>query len=130
MISCLNEEQEVLLLKGLEEFNAGHYFECHETLETLWKGLSGDEKTLVQGIIQVSVAYYHWHRGNLKGALRLFDRAIPRIEPYLPTSLGFDLVAFLAAVQAERSRLLRCDAIVPPDLPAPNAPFICRLPSG
>lgn len=124
----MNEAQEKLLLKGLEEFNAGQYFDCHETLETLWKGLVGDEKTLVQGIIQVSVAYHHWHRGNLKGASRLFDRAIPRIEPYLPTLLGFDLVAFLGAVQEERSRLLECDASASASLPAPNAPIICRLP--
>lgn len=124
----MNEAQEKLLLKGLEEFNAGQYFDCHETLETLWKGLSGDEKTLVQGIIQVSVAYYHWHRGNQKGALRLFDRAIPRIEPYLPTLLGFDLVDLLAALQAERSRLLGWNASASAALPAPKAPIICRLP--
>lgn len=124
MISCLNEEQEVLLLKGLEEFNAGHYFECHETLETLWKGLSGDEKTLVQGVIQVSVAYYHLNRGNTKGALRLFDRALPRIEPYLPTWLELDLAAFFQAIMAERERL----AAQGPDLPfIASPPLLLRL---
>lgn len=124
MISCLNEEQEVLLLKGLEEFNAGHYFECHETLETLWKGLSGDEKTLVQGIIQVSVAYYHLNRGNTKGALRLFDRALPRIEPYLPTWLDLDLAAFFQAIRVERERL----ASQGPDLPfIASPPLLLRL---
>jgi len=124
LISCLNEEQEVLLLKGLEEFNAGHYFECHETLETLWKGLSGDEKTLVQGVIQVSVAYYHLNRGNTKGALRLFDRALPRIEPYLPTWLELDLAAFFQAIMAERERL----AAQGPDLPfIASPPLLLRL---
>lgn len=124
MISCLNEEQEVLLLKGLEEFNGGHYFACHETLETLWKGLSGDEKTLVQGIIQVSVAYYHLNRGNTKGALRLFDRALPRIEPYLPTWLDLDLAAFFQAIRVERERL----AAQGPDLPfIASPPLLLRL---
>ena len=114
----------MLLLKGLEEFNGGHYFACHETLETLWKGLSGDEKTLVQGIIQVSVAYYHLNRGNTKGALRLFDRALPRIEPYLPTWLELDLAAFFQAIMAERERL----AAQGPDLPfIASPPLLLRL---
>lgn len=114
----------MLLLKGLEEFNAGQYFACHETLETLWKGLSGDEKTLVQGIIQVSVAYYHLNRGNTKGALRLFDRALPRIEPYLPTWLELDLAAFFQAIMAERERL----AAQGPDLPfIASPPLLLRL---
>ena len=117
-------KQEVLLLKGLEEFNGGHYFACHETLETLWKGLSGDEKTLVQGIIQVSVAYYHLNRGNTKGALRLFDRALPRIEPYLPTWLDLDLAAFFQAIRVERERL----ASQGPDLPfIASPPLLLRL---
>lgn len=118
----MNEAQEKLLLKGLEEFNAGQYFDCHETLEALWKGLSGDEKTLVQGIIQVSVAYYHLNRGNTKGALRLFDRALPRIEPYLPTLLELDLASFFQAIRAERERL----AAQGPDLPFIASPPLLR----
>ena len=123
----MNEAQEKLLLKGLEEFNGGHYFDCHETLEALWKGLSGDEKTLVQGIIQVSVAYYHLQRGNTTGALRLFDRALPRIEPYLPTWLELDLAAFFQDIKAERERLAaegldKPFVFSPPSLSRLNAP--------
>lgn len=88
-----------LLIKGIEEFNRREFFESHETLEDYWRTLSGNEKELVQSIIQAAVAYYHYGRGNRVGARKLLLRAIARAksvpvgtcnldtEPYLETIL-------------------------------------------
>ncbi len=69
-----------LLIKGVQEFNNQSYFDCHETLETLWGTQNGPEKLLTQAIIQFAVAYYHWQRSNFQGAERLFKRGLAKIE--------------------------------------------------
>ncbi|MBX9878763.1 MAG: DUF309 domain-containing protein [Candidatus Obscuribacterales bacterium] len=69
-----------LLIKGIEEFNSQSYFDCHETLETLWGTQNGAEKLLSQAIIQFAVAYYHWRRLNFQGAESLFKRGLSKIE--------------------------------------------------
>lgn len=104
-----------LLEKGLEQFNERQYFECHETLEDLWRqmALDGDksspleqsEKQLVQGIIQVAVAYHHLLRGNVKGARRLFERAFPRLRQGEPSLLGLDVSALTRHVEGDYQKI-------------------------
>ncbi len=57
------------LIRGLAQFNAGEYWECHETLEVLWRADPRPIRALYQGILQVGVAFYHLHRGNYNGAV-------------------------------------------------------------
>ena len=38
-----------LLLEGIAQFNAGEYWECHETLETIWRVESDHIRYLYQG---------------------------------------------------------------------------------
>ncbi|MCL6609076.1 MAG: DUF309 domain-containing protein, partial [Geminicoccaceae bacterium] len=46
------------LVQGVDEFNRGAYFACHETLEELWKHERAPVRDLYQGIIQLAVGYY------------------------------------------------------------------------
>ena len=47
------------LRTGIEQFNRGEYFECHETLEALWLAEPTSLRRLYQGILQVGVALHH-----------------------------------------------------------------------
>ncbi|MBS2008226.1 MAG: DUF309 domain-containing protein [Cyanobacteria bacterium SZAS TMP-1] len=86
---------------GIAEFNEGKFFDCHETLERCWQEqglveepIKSSEKRLnfgtnqdphrqwVQGLIQISVAYYHLERGNVKGGLKLLHRGYDRIKKF------------------------------------------------
>lgn len=87
-----------LWIRGLVEFNQGLYYDCHETLEAYWKTQSLPEKELTQGIIQIAVGQYHLGRGNVKGALKLFDRGAGRLAKFLPSACGLELVAAHRAV--------------------------------
>jgi uncharacterized protein len=69
-----------LLLKGLEQFNAGEYWECHETLEALWRAEPRPVRDLYQGILQVGVAFHHLREGNYPGVLKLLRRGLPRLR--------------------------------------------------
>jgi predicted metal-dependent hydrolase len=52
-----------LLRQGIAQFNAGHYFECHETLEALWRSETRPVRDLYQGILQVGwIAYRRYAR--------------------------------------------------------------------
>src|SRR5689334_2590675 len=47
------------LSKALHEFNAGEFFEQHETLELLWRATPGEIRHLYEGILQVGVGMHH-----------------------------------------------------------------------
>ncbi len=94
----LTSEQRLAFDRAVEQFNRGHYFQCHETLEEIWLGLRGPSRDFFQALIQVSVGFLHLERGNHTGATRTFARALARFEPYPARYFGFDLAA-------ERERL-------------------------
>ena len=53
---------------GIDLFNEGRFFECHEAWEEVWKRSDGEQKLFYQGLIQAAVAILHAQRGNLQGA--------------------------------------------------------------
>ena len=67
----LNEEEQAGFRKGVDEFNRGLYFECHDTLEELWSGIRGPGRDFFQGLIQVAVGFQHLANRNLEGARAL-----------------------------------------------------------
>ena len=89
----LDPEERRAFEKGVDEFNAGHFFECHDTLEDMWSGLRGPARDFFQGLIQVSVAFYHLDNANAAGAASMLRRALKRFEKYPARYFGFDLDA-------------------------------------
>jgi uncharacterized protein len=79
------------LLKGIEEFNRGLFFEQHETLEDAWIEESDSVRYLYQGILQVGVAFHHLRRGNLRGATGLLERGLGYLRPFVPSCMGVDV---------------------------------------
>ncbi len=65
---------------GIELFNAGQFFECHEAWEEVWKRSEGDEKRFYQGLIQAAVAILHAQRGNIGGARTVYQRACEKLD--------------------------------------------------
>jgi predicted metal-dependent hydrolase len=91
------------LLHGIDQFNHGEYFECHETLEELWLEERMPLRGLYQGILQVGVALHHLRAGNYRGARGLLGKGMGHLTPFAPRALGVDVAGLLAAAQ-------RCDA--------------------
>jgi len=101
----LSLAQRDLLERGAAQFNAGHFFECHDTLEELWSGVRGAPRDFFQGLVQVAVAFYHLGNGNLAGAVSMLRRAAARFEAYPDRYCGFTLAAHRAELERWRSRL-------------------------
>jgi len=93
------------LRKGIEEFNAGEFFEQHETLELLWRATRTPDRALYHGILQIGVGFHHWRQGNFHGATLLLDEGIERLRPFAPACQDVDLAKLIADATAARERL-------------------------
>lgn len=94
--------------RGIEEFNAGQYFEQHETLELVWRAEVRPVRDLYRGILQIGVAFLQIERGNARGARKMFERAFGWLKPFEPSCQGVDvdrLVREAGAVYEEVNRL-------------------------
>jgi predicted metal-dependent hydrolase len=101
----LSPEEREALDRGTAEFNAGRYFECHDTLEDLWSGIRGPSRDFFQGLIQVSVGFYHLTNGNPAGAASLLARALGRFTKYPAFYFGLDLSAHRTELRRWLERL-------------------------
>ena len=85
------KSKEKVLEEAVGYFNAERYWECHETLESVWRPAAGEEKRLVQSIILVCAAFVHEQRGEREVALDIFKRALPQIEWKAEKYQGIDI---------------------------------------
>ena len=70
------------LFEGLHCFHSGAFFEAHEHWESVWQAAQEPEKTLLQRLIQVAAAFYHFQRGNCAGTISLLRSALRRLDRY------------------------------------------------
>lgn len=71
--------------KGIEEFNRGAFYACHDTLEAIWMEADTDEKPFYQGILQVAVGFYHLSNLNWRGGAILLGEGLSRLRKFEPT---------------------------------------------
>ncbi len=77
--------------QGIEEFNQGEFYACHDTLEALWMEASEPEKRFYQGVLQIAVGCYHLGNLNWRGAVILLGEGMRRLEAYEPAYSGIDV---------------------------------------
>jgi hypothetical protein len=80
-----------LVQRGIEEFNRGEFYECHESLEEAWMEEPRRVRFLYQGILQVGVGFYHLKNGNWRGAVGLLRGGTQRLKEFEPDALGVDV---------------------------------------
>ena len=96
-----------LAARGIEEFNAGLFYEQHETLEAAWRAESGPVRQLYQGILQVGVAYYQIQRRNYAGARKMFQRAWQYLSTLPDVCQGVDVAQLRRHARAAQDELER-----------------------
>ncbi len=92
--------------EGVEQFNSGQFYACHDTLEALWIEALEPEKSFYQGILQIAVALYHLGNENVRGAAILLGEGSNRLRRYPSIYGGIDVdqlldksIALLSIVQ-------------------------------
>ena len=95
------------LTKAIDEFNAGEFFEQHETLELLWRATTGDIRHLYEGILQVGVGMHHLLvNRNFHGAAVKLDHGIRLLEAFPSVCHGVDVRRLRDDARAARQQLL------------------------
>ena len=87
--------------KGLELFNKGEYFECHEVIEELWLETPSNDpyRDLYKGVIQAAAAIYQWERGIISGAIGLYNTSITYLAEYEPATLGLQVTELIQGMK-------------------------------
>ncbi|MBE9157814.1 DUF309 domain-containing protein [Nodosilinea sp. LEGE 06152] len=79
------------LKAGIDLFNQGEYYRCHDVLEAIWMEANTLEKPFYQGILQIAVGLYHLGNHNWQGASILLGEGVNRLRPFEPTYAGVDV---------------------------------------
>ena len=91
-----------LFNKGIELFNRGEFYDCHEVLEELWTGTHQPERWFLQSLIHFAVGFHHHQHDNAIGASRQLAKGLRKIQAYLPEWGG----VHTAGIEQEARRCL------------------------
>jgi uncharacterized protein len=83
--------EEELFARGIELFNTRYFFEAHEAWEEIWLHTAPPEKTFLQGLIQVTAAFHHHSRENLRGTKSLLRAGLLKLEDFPPHHRGLNI---------------------------------------
>jgi len=87
------------LFIALNLFNNHEWYEAHDAFEEIWNFVDGDERQVIQGILQVAVSQFHLSKGNLNGATILLGEGLGRIKTRTKINLGIDLESFCTCLE-------------------------------
>ena len=89
----MNEEEkkEQLFFEGLQAYEEKDFFEAHELWEELWSEYYLDDKTFIQGLIQLAVSFVHLGNGNLNGAKSLMKKSGDKFSSYSGLHRGINI---------------------------------------
>jgi predicted metal-dependent hydrolase len=123
----MNYQNDPRFLKGIEEFNQGLYFECHETLEEIWLEERGEDRRFYQGLIQIAAGYFKLQQGVPVGAIKLWRMGLEKVVPYGPNYEGIELESFTTSVRADLAKIEAAERGegATPALDAPAIHFLC-----
>lgn len=113
----MKESRDPRFIKGVEEFNQGLFFKCHETLEEIWLEENGEDRLFYQGIIQIAVGYLKWEEGVMIGAIKLWRSGLEKLAAYPAVHVGVRLDSFIDHVKGnlrEMEIARQKGGIVPP----------------
>ena len=94
------------LAQAIEEFNTHRFFECHETLEDIWRAEPRPLRQFYKGVIQVAAGFHHLGRNNWKGTVNKLDSGTRYLEPFRPRYLGVDVQRLIDEARSCRSTIV------------------------
>jgi len=94
-----------LYRKGVDYFNAGYFFEAHDTFEELWMDDRDASKRFYQGLVQLSTGCYHLVMKNVKGARSQLSKSVAKLRGYEPAYMNLDVSELLRQVEELLQRL-------------------------
>ena len=76
---------------AMAQFNRGQFWQCHETLEDLWRATPYPLRHYYHGVIKVAVGFYHVSKHNRRGAASKLSEGLRLLKVFTPEFLGLDV---------------------------------------
>tara|TARA_B100000524_G_scaffold103076_1_gene49533 strand:- start:643 stop:1011 length:369 start_codon:yes stop_codon:yes gene_type:complete len=105
------------LLIALNLFNNHQWYEAHDAFEEIWNSVDGDERQVIQGILQVSVSQFHLSKGNFNGATILLGEGLGRIKTRTEINIGIDLESLCLCLEDLLNKLQNKETLNEKDKP-------------
>ena len=102
---------------ALNLFNNQKWYEAHDAFEDIWNTIDGDERQIIQGILQVSVSQFHLSKGNYNGATILLGEGLGRIKNRTNINMGIDLETLCKCLEKLLSKLQHSEELNENDKP-------------
>lgn len=88
------------LAQFAELYNAGYYWQAHETLEPVWSVSEGQDRLFLQALIRAAAAFQKLlAHDNPRGAARHLAWVVETLTPLGASYAGIDLSALVPALQ-------------------------------
>ena len=123
------QERLHILLAGVQQYNAGYFFEAHETWEDLWMRSPWPVRRFLQGLIQLSAAFVHLVRHEYPGTVRLLGHGIEKLTGFTPQYMGIDVERLVAEATRAREALFALGPERFEEWPRDQVPKISLLPN-
>jgi len=94
-----NDKKEKLFTSGLNLFNDKKFYDAHEYWEELWLEYYLEDKKFIQGLIQMTVGYYHLTTGNIRGARSLLNKSLDKMKMFSPFNRGIDIDQIIELIE-------------------------------
>jgi predicted metal-dependent hydrolase len=88
------------LQAGINLFNAGEFFACHDVWEDLWSDILGEERDFIKGLIHLTVAMHHFSEGNPGGVRKMSRSATAYLSKYPGGYLQLNIAGLLAKLNS------------------------------
>ena len=101
-------EEEKFFKEGIMAFNEKRFYDAHEHWEEIWVNYKLKDAKFIQGLIQVSVSYFHLFNGNLKGARSMIRKSIGKFESF-EIVRGIDVLDLVGKIEEVKKHLESID---------------------
>ena len=92
----MNKEYK-LFKQGIQAFNERRFYDAHEFWEEIWLDHKVEDAKFIQGLIQLSVSYFHLFNQNLNGARSMIKKCLGKLEGF-DMSWGIDVNSLIIQV--------------------------------
>tara|TARA_Y100001970_G_C14217517_1_gene850588 strand:- start:383 stop:766 length:384 start_codon:yes stop_codon:yes gene_type:complete len=100
-----------LFINGISFFNEKKYYEAHESWEDLWSDYYLPDANFIQGLIQLSVGYFHITNLNINGAIGLLTKSIKKLTPYSPKCRSINVDILIDSATRSLDNLSNIDCV-------------------
>tara|TARA_B000000477_G_scaffold83841_1_gene70910 strand:- start:333 stop:707 length:375 start_codon:yes stop_codon:yes gene_type:complete len=106
-----NKTEEDYLIDGIDLFNSKKFYAAHDCWEYLWTEYPLKDSLFIQGLIQLSVAYFHITNLNLTGSKNLFNKSLPKLKKFPSSHRNINVEEIIILAEKSLNKVIDIDKV-------------------